>query len=47
MKQNKTYLSPFLEIIELGNDVITVIGSAETGWDDNKWSGADDNVDFA
>jgi len=46
MEQNKTYLSPFLEIIELGNDVITAIGSIEAGWNDD-WSGADDNGDFA
>lgn len=47
MEQNKTYLSPFMEIVELGNDVITAIGSKEAPWNENKWSGADDNGDFA
>ena len=45
MEQNKTYLSPFLEIIELGNDVVT--GSKEIPWNSDDWGGANDNDDFA
>jgi hypothetical protein len=42
MEQNKTYLSPFVEIVELGNDVVT--GSKETPWNSD-WGNVED--DFA